>query len=108
MERKTFPDFFASQRDGRLQSQLSSLEGAAEYLGRLLIVEATDAEWQQDARPADCQDLVGVRTMLKNLQLAYAELNRSGFPAIRILRVRILSRRPKIFSKLALGHIWPR
>ena len=70
VERKTFQDFFESQRDGRLQSQLDSLEGANEYRGRLLIVEATDAEWRQDARPAECQDLEGVQTMLESLQLS--------------------------------------
>ena len=57
-----------------------------EYWGRLLIVEATDAEWRRDASPTEFQEADGVQTVLKTLQLRYGELNASGFPYLRVLR----------------------
>ena len=103
VERKTFQDFFDSQRDHRLQSQLNTLEGATEYRGRLLIVEATDAEWQQDARPAEYQDFVGVRTLLNSLQLGYGELNESNCYCVIVIVVLVVI--VVIVDVLSLIHI---
>ena len=94
IERKTFGDLYASQRcdasqhESRLDSQLSRLRHATDYRGRLLIVEASDAEWKNDSTPNNFADFIGVKTMLQMLQSQFGDLDQRGLPIIRVLRVR--------------------
>ena len=77
---------FVSQADGRLSSQLCRLKDAEGYIGRLLLIEATDAEWRGDKGQSDDCD-VGVKTFAEDIQAQFGELC-DGYPSIRVLRVR--------------------
>ena len=57
IERKSYNDLFASQRceagqaESRLDSQLTRLRDATEYVGRLSIVEGPDNDWRRHNTP---------------------------------------------------------
>ena len=115
MERKTFGDFFASSRggaDSRLFSQMAHLRSANHHCGCFLIVEVSDADWKRDGRPDDCMDFQsGIRTQLEVLQASErGDVDSSGFPRIRVLRVRSPSETAQIVRQLmeeALEHVAP-
>ena len=60
--------FGAGPTESRLYSQVACLRDETDYLGSLLIAEASDNEWRSDKTPEEYTGLVGVKTKLQIVQ----------------------------------------
>ena len=67
--------FGAGPTESRLYSQVACLRDETDYLGSLLIAEASDNEWRSDKTPEEYTGLVDVATKLQIMQSEHKQLN---------------------------------